>query len=98
MLRMKKHCLIGFAVLAASLTTVDVRSADAATICKLPGNAARLSMRKCPSFKCKVIGTYRKGTNVDALGFVNYWIRVRVKGKTGYMADKYLCGDDIDFG
>ncbi len=84
--------------LVAAFTTLDAPTSNAANICKLPGTSGKLSLRKCPSLNCKVKGAFREGTYVNPVGYVGRWIRVHVKGKRGYMADKYLCGDDIDFG
>jgi Bacterial SH3 domain len=97
-LRMMRWHILAASVLAATFTTVDTTRSEAANICKLPGTTGKLSLRKCPSLNCKVKGAYREGTYVNPVGYVGRWIRVKVKGKQGYMADKYLCGDDIDFG
>lgn len=98
---MKNAVISGLAIAAVTLAgIVAVKiSADAATICNLAGkNKGKLNLRRCAGTKCKVIGSYREGRWVDAIGYKGRWIKVKIKKKTGYMNQKYLCGDDIDFG
>jgi uncharacterized protein YgiM (DUF1202 family) len=98
---MKKAVISVVAIAAVSVAGIAVVkiSADAATICNLPGKKkGKLNLRRCAGTKCKVIGSYREGRWVDPLGYKGRWIKVRINKKKGYMSDKYLCGDDIDFG
>ena len=98
MLKAFRVSILAGIIAAAALVSIEPTPSEAATVCDLPGRSGKLNMRRCPSFNCRVTGVDREGTAVRALAHSNWWIKVRVKGKTGWMRQRHLCGDDIDFG
>ena len=49
-----------------------------------------VNVRSGPDNSCAVVAVMKKGTSAEKLGKSGNWIKVRVKGKTGYVYSKYL--------
>jgi len=52
--------------------------------------ANRLRIRKCPSFRCKVIGYFMKDEIVEKVSEYGVWFKVHSGGKKGWVHSNYL--------
>ena len=55
----------------------------------------KLNLRQAPSYTAKILAQYPTGTRVEILERGGDWHKVRVDGKTGYMAAKYVVLSDV---
>lgn len=53
-------------------------------------SSSRLNVRKSASTSATVLGTFNSGQEIEVLSVSNGWAKVKFKGKTGYVSEKYI--------
>lgn len=90
------------AVLVAVLsitTTVGLMSSGVATASTPVTATTDVNVRAKPSTKATIVGSLHRGQTVKASSDKNGWTKVTYKGKTAYVASRYLSkGDDLPIG
>jgi uncharacterized protein YgiM (DUF1202 family) len=92
------------AVLALT-TTVGLLGSVTATASTPVTSTTELNVRAKPTTKAKIVGSLHRGQTVKAKSDSNGWTKITYKGKTAYVASRYLTkgeelptGDDVGKG
>ena len=83
MLRTKMMKIAASAAVSAVIVCTGAFAADVVSV-------TDVNVRSGPDNSCAVVAVMKKGTSAEKLGKSGNWIKVRVKGKTGYVYSKYL--------
>lgn len=83
MLRTKMMKIAASAAVSAVIVCTGAFAVDVVSV-------TDVNVRSGPDNSCAVVAVMKKGTSAEKLGKSGNWIKVRVKGKTGYVYSKYL--------
>ena len=89
------------AVLVAALslvTTLGLMSSVVATASTPVTATTELNVRAKPSTKAKIVGSLHRGQTAKSTSDTNGWTKITYKGKTAYVASRYVTKGEEQIG